>query len=107
MRHPGRTDGEEDTVDGPSPLTQTIDLEQRQNLIQALHSLPANYRDPLILLYERGASARQIARTLELKVDAVKQRLHRGKMLLRDASERVAACVSGAETSLVAPLMPV
>lgn len=91
------------TIDEPSPLTQTIDLQQRQTLLQALHSLPPNYRDPLILFYERGATARQIARSLDLKVDAVKQRLHRGKILLRDASSRIAACASGAETSIRPP----
>ncbi len=90
-------------IDGPSPLTQSIDFEQMQTMVQALHSLPTTYRDPLILLYERGASAKQIAQTLELKVDAVKQRLHRGKILLRALSSRISACASGAETGIVPP----
>ncbi len=98
----GTIDGEEEaTIDAPSPLTQSIDLEQMQTMMLALHTLPPNYRDPLILLYERGASAKQIARTLDLKVDAVKQRLHRGKALLRAASSRISACASGAETGIV------
>ncbi len=92
---------EPQTVEEDSPLRNTINLEERQTLLLALHGLPPNYRDPLILYFERGATTKQIAATLELSVDAVKQRMKRGKALLKLASLKVAQCGSGAETAMI------
>lgn len=60
----------------------------------ALAQLPANYRLPLVLYYRQEQSVREVAGTLGLSEDVVKQRLARGREMLR---ERVATLV---ETSL-------
>lgn len=60
----------------------------------ALAKLPANYRTPLVLYYRQEQSVREVAGTLGLSEDTVKQRLARGREMLR---ERIAGLI---ETSL-------
>lgn len=60
----------------------------------ALAKLPASYRLPLVLYYRQDQSVREVAETLSLSEDAVKQRLARGREMLR---ERMAGLI---ETSL-------
>ena len=49
-----------------------------------LARLPETYRLPLVLYYREGQSVAAVAEALELGEDAVKQRLARGRELLRD-----------------------
>lgn len=53
-------------------------------LERALASLPAAYREPLVLYYREERSAPEVAALLDLSHDAVKQRLSRGRALLRE-----------------------
>ena len=46
--------------------------------------MPESYREPLILFYRQGQSVAEVAAALELSEDAVKQRLSRGRLLLRE-----------------------
>ncbi|MDB6136657.1 MAG: hypothetical protein JWM59_4900 [Verrucomicrobiales bacterium] len=59
----------------------------------ALARLPENYRLPLVLFYRQDQSVREVAETLALSEDAVKQRLARGRELLR---ERMAGLIETA-----------
>ena len=57
--------------------------EQQELLWSMLEKLPVNYREPLVLFYREGNSVSQVASMLELSSGTVKQRLSRGRNLLR------------------------
>lgn len=65
--------------------------------------IPENYREPLILFYREQQSVAEVAAALELSTDAVKQRLSRGREMLR---EQVANVVEGAPAAML-PAAPV
>jgi RNA polymerase sigma-70 factor (ECF subfamily) len=52
---------------------------------QALDSLPADFRAAVVLCDLEGLSYEEIAATLGIKVGTVRSRIHRGRVLLRDA----------------------
>lgn len=68
---------------GEAPEVQQ-ERQQRADLVwRALADIPEDYREPLILFYRQGESVRAIAEALELSEDNVKQRLSRGRRMLR------------------------
>jgi RNA polymerase sigma factor (sigma-70 family) len=75
------------------PSEQTISKEEQAILWRVLGGLPELYREPLILFYRQSQSVAEVAQTLELSQDAVKQRLSRGRVML---GERVAKFVETA-----------
>jgi len=68
---------------GP-PEEQLIDHEERQLIDRAIAGLPAIYRTVLVLSDLDGLPNAEIAERLGLTVPAVKSRLHRARLLLRD-----------------------
>jgi RNA polymerase sigma factor (sigma-70 family) len=54
---------------------------------QALCALPEKYREPLVLFYREEESIQNVAEALELSHEAVRQRLSRGRNILRDQME--------------------
>ena len=52
---------------------------------QALDSLPADFRAAVVLCDLEGLSYEEIAATLGIKVGTVRSRIHRGRVLLREA----------------------
>jgi RNA polymerase sigma factor (sigma-70 family) len=76
-----------------SPPEQAIDREEEAILWRSLERIPEIYREPLVLFYREHRSVEQVAGSLELSEDAVKQRLSRGRKLLH---EQVLAFVEGA-----------
>lgn len=74
----------------PSPDEETARREEAALLWATIGRLPESYREPLVLYYREHQSVAEVAETMNLTPDAVKQRLSRGRELLRDAlSERV------------------
>ncbi|WP_417389346.1 RNA polymerase sigma factor [Gimesia sp.] len=67
----------------PSPVERAVSAEEEKLVWQALADVPENYREPLILYYREGQSVTRVAAALDLSEDAVKQRLSRGRNLLR------------------------
>ena len=65
--------------------------------------IPENYREPLILFYREQQSVAEVAAALDVSPDAVKQRLSRGRQMLR---EQVASVVEGAPAAML-PAVPV
>lgn len=53
-------------------------------LWRSLAGLPETYREPMVLFYRQGQSIAEVAQSLDLSEDAVKQRLSRGRAVLRD-----------------------
>jgi RNA polymerase sigma factor (sigma-70 family) len=80
--------------DAPSPLEETVSLEEEQQLWHALKGIPESYREPLMLFYREGQSLNQVAEGLNLSVAAVKQRLSRGRSALRASVDQVGLCLA-------------
>lgn len=74
----------------PSPREHAIAKEQEVILRRALEQIPETYREPLVIYYREQQSVQRVAEALELSEDAVKQRLSRGRKMLK---EQVAAFV--------------
>ncbi|YCM47082.1 sigma-70 family RNA polymerase sigma factor (plasmid) [Verrucomicrobiaceae bacterium 227] len=68
---------------GSRPDELLVQAEERETVLKALGSLPEKYRLPLVLFYCDDNSIRAVAEALELSEDTVKQRLSRGRSMLR------------------------
>jgi RNA polymerase sigma factor (sigma-70 family) len=75
---------------GPSPAQHAMAREEHQLMWEALEEIPEAYRLVLVLYYREGKSVRQVAECLGVSPEAAKQRLSRGRRMLK---ERVAAIV--------------
>jgi RNA polymerase sigma factor (sigma-70 family) len=64
---------------------EVVMFEEQQELIrQALAQMPEGVREPLILFYREGKSTREVAVQLGLTEEAARQRIYRGRSLLRE-----------------------
>jgi hypothetical protein len=63
---------------------QAVTQEEAAMLWRSLAELSETYREPMILFYRQGQSVAEVAQSLDLAEDAVKQRLSRGRSLLRE-----------------------
>ncbi len=78
-------DGQAEPEDaGREPADEAVSREEQSLVWQALEEIPETYREPLILFHREHQSVAEVALTLELSSDAVKQRLSRGRELLRE-----------------------
>jgi RNA polymerase sigma-70 factor, ECF subfamily len=81
-------DGEIRPMDFPDAAPQPEEAARRRELTDAVASalgeLPMDYRLVLTLRDVEGLSAEETAGILKLSVPAVKSRLHRGRLFLRD-----------------------
>jgi len=68
-----------------SPDRQAISRETHDLLEKAISGMPEMYRDVYLLADVEGLSNPEIGDILGLSLPAVKSRLHRGRLLLRDA----------------------
>ena len=80
------------SADEPGPAEEAVSREEESLVWQALERIPEAYREPLILFYREDRSVAEVAGALVLSEDAVKQRLSRGRGMLR---EQVAELVEG------------
>ena len=80
------------STDEPGPAEEAVSREEESLVWQALKRIPETYREPLILFYREDRSVAEVAGALALSEDAVKQRLSRGRGMLR---EQVAELVEG------------
>ena len=71
-------------ADAPEPAAAALSREEEALVWDTLSQIPESYREPLILFYREGQSVAEVARALELTEDATKQRLSRGRAMLRD-----------------------
>ena len=65
------------------PETQAVTREEESLLWRALAGVPEQFREPLVLFYREERSVAEVAALLDLSEDAVKQRLSRGRAMLR------------------------
>ena len=67
------------------PAQQVLDKETHQLIERAIAGLPEIYRDIYVLADVEGLPNGEIAEMLGLSLPAVKSRLHRGRLLMRQA----------------------
>jgi len=70
---------------GGAPDSQALGREMRQLIEQAIAGLPAIYRDVYALSDVEGMPNAEIGEVLTLSLPAVKSRLHRARLMMRDA----------------------
>jgi RNA polymerase sigma-70 factor, ECF subfamily len=70
------------------PERQAYDQELKLVLEHAIETLPESYRSVFLLRVVEGLDVTETATALEIGVEAVKTRLHRGRALLRKELER-------------------
>ncbi|HVS51099.1 MAG TPA: RNA polymerase sigma factor [Opitutaceae bacterium] len=80
------------------PREQAVRQEESAIVWRALEQLPETYREPLILFYREHHSIERVAAALDLSEDTVKQRLSRGRGLLRDQVENLVERSLGSTT---------
>src|SRR5437762_6840534 len=68
----------------PDPEQQAAASEMRRVVENEIAALPPHYRAVLMLREVEGLSTAETAECLDLNEDAVKQRLHRARTMLRD-----------------------
>ena len=65
------------------------ELDDETIIMEALHRLPDDYKNLFLLKYVECTDNKEIARILDWKEGTVRQRLARGKVLLRQELEKV------------------
>ena len=70
---------------------------------RALDALPADFRAPVVLCDREGLTYEEIALTLGIKVGTVRSRIHRGRVILREALAHRAPGVRPIEEGTVLP----
>ena len=80
--------------DERDPERQAYDHELRSVLEHAIEALPESYRSVFVLRVVEGLDVNETASALEIGVEAVKTRLHRGRALLRKQLQRRAGIVA-------------
>jgi RNA polymerase sigma factor (sigma-70 family) len=73
------------------PDEQLVAREEAAIVEQALLTIPETYREPLVLFYREEQSVQSVADAMGISADAVRQRLSRGRNLLRNEVEAVIA----------------
>jgi RNA polymerase sigma factor (sigma-70 family) len=66
-----------------SPEARAVSKQEEELLWNTLAELPESYREPLVLFYREERSVAQVASQLALSENAVKQRLSRGRAMLK------------------------
>lgn len=66
------------------PAAQAVTQEETTLLWNALAGLPELYREPLVLFYREQQSVNEVAKGLDLTEAVVRQRLSRGRAMLRE-----------------------
>ena len=70
---------------GPDPESRAVTSELMQHVEAEMAALPETYRAVLLLREVEGLSTDETAACLDVSADVVKTRLHRARVMLRDA----------------------
>jgi RNA polymerase sigma-70 factor (ECF subfamily) len=68
----------------PGPVEQLLTRETQQAMSEAIEALPAEFRQVFVLRDLEGHSNADVAEILDLSVAAVKSRLHRARLKVRN-----------------------
>jgi RNA polymerase sigma factor (sigma-70 family) len=67
----------------PEPDEAALAKERQEIVWAAVERVPLQYREPLVLFYRRQQSVSEVAADLGLPEETVRQRLHRGRQLIK------------------------
>lgn len=70
--------------DDSSPEAEYIEKESAQALKKAVEGLPDMYKVPIVLYHQQGLSYQEIAAVIEEPLSKVKNRIFRGRRMLKD-----------------------
>lgn len=73
----------EQATSDADPSANAVTQEEEQLLWRSLAVLPETYREPMVLFYRQGQSVAEVSKTLEITEETVRQRLSRGRTMLR------------------------
>jgi RNA polymerase sigma-70 factor (ECF subfamily) len=68
----------------PGPVEQLLNQETQEAMADAIEALPAEFRQVFVLREVEGLSNADVAEILDLSVAAVKSRLHRARLKIRN-----------------------
>ena len=80
---------EETAAPQPGPEQRYLEREREQEILRAVQRLPQMYREVILLKHVSGLSYAEIGAVLDLEINLVKNRLYRGRLMLRKALERL------------------
>jgi len=69
---------------GDDPAAAAASREEEGLLWRSLEGLPETHREPMVLFYRQGQSVAEVAAALEISEAAARQRLSRGRAMLRE-----------------------
>jgi len=72
------------TAGEAGPLESAIKKEHEELVSDAIRRIPEQYREPLVLYYRQQQSVKQVALALDLSREAVRQRLQRGRKMIKE-----------------------
>ncbi len=82
-RHQSGEEVSSEVPGGRVPEAEALSLEQGKEILKAVQSLPAKYRDVIHLFYYEELSIREISRATGRRESTVTSQLSRGRELLR------------------------
>src|SRR5262249_206466 len=88
---------------GPDPERQAFAGELRALIESAIEALPEHYRAGVVMRGAEGMRTAEAAECVEITEEPAKTRLHRARMLLRDALYERAGIESASAFSFAAP----
>ncbi|MFC1677994.1 sigma-70 family RNA polymerase sigma factor [Planctomycetota bacterium] len=71
-------------ADESGPLESAIKKEHEELVSDAIQQIPERYREPLVLYYRQQKSVKQVALSLDLSEETIKQRLQRGRKMIKE-----------------------
>lgn len=72
----------------PHPSEKLVSEEEQELVWRSLEAIPESYREVMVLYYRESHSITEVASVLEITEEAARQRLSRGRGLLRAEVER-------------------
>lgn len=93
LRHQGRKPNtqhldDSDTISSESHVDQLNEQDEIRLVWNRLQSIPETYREAMLMFYRHGEDISDIASALNLSEETVRQRLSRGRKLLKAEVER-------------------
>jgi RNA polymerase sigma-70 factor (ECF subfamily) len=67
-----------------SPESEYVKKEQREMLNEVVSKLPDMYKIPIVLYHQQGLSYQEISDVIEEPLSKVKNRIFRGRKMLKD-----------------------
>lgn len=77
-----------DEMDNLEGVTTYMKVDEESSIVEILKHLPALYRDVLLLKYSNCYSNKEIADILDISEDSVRQRISRGKKMVKSKLDK-------------------